>query len=107
MDVVTPERNGLSPKEIRTHFSSRQLNFMLIVGAWKLLGGLTIVVPGVPRLKEWAYAGIVFDLSGAGWSHWAVSDPAAKLVAPIVLLATAILSWQLRPASRRPGRSVL
>ncbi len=43
--------------------------FVLILGVWKILGGVAILVPGTPRLKEWAYAGMVFDLTGAAASH--------------------------------------
>lgn len=72
--------------------------FMLILGGWKLLGALAIVVPRLPRLKEWAYAGMAFDLTGAALSHAAVGDPAAKVLVPLVLLAIAAASWALRPA---------
>jgi uncharacterized membrane protein len=76
--------------------------FVTVVGAWKLLGGLAILAPRLPRLKEWAYAGIVFDLTGAMCSHIAVGHP-AKAIAPLVLLAITGASWALRPASRMLG----
>lgn len=71
-----------------------------LIGAWKLLGAAAILAPGMPRLKEWAYAGIFFDLTGAAISHAAVADPASKIITPLVLLGLAIASWSLRPASR-------
>jgi uncharacterized membrane protein YphA (DoxX/SURF4 family) len=74
--------------------------FATLLGAWKLLGALAIVVPGMPRLKEWAYAGMVFDLTGAVVSHVAVGDAVAQLVAPVVLLGVLAASWALRPAGR-------
>ena len=74
--------------------------FLTLLGAWKLLGALALVAPGLPRLKEWAYAGIVFDLTGAAVSHAAVGDAAGKVVTPLVILGFAIASWALRPASR-------
>ena len=77
--------------------------FVTLLSIWKLLGGLAILAPRLPRLKEWAYAGIVFDLTGAAYSHAAVGDPAAKVIAPLVLLGIAAASWALRPASRRLG----
>ena len=77
--------------------------FVTILGAWKLLGGLALLAPRLPRLKEWAYAGIAFDLTGAAFSHAAVGHPAAKVVAPLVILGLAAASWALRPASRRLG----
>jgi hypothetical protein len=64
----------------------------------EVLGAGALLAPRTPRLKEWAYAGTVFDLTGAAATHFAVGDPAGKLVAPIVLT---IASWALRPASRR------
>jgi uncharacterized membrane protein YphA (DoxX/SURF4 family) len=74
-----------------------------LLGVWKLLGAAAVVSPGLPRLKEWAYAGILFDLSGAAVSHAASGDPASKVAVPLVLLAMAATSWALRPASRRMG----
>jgi hypothetical protein len=75
--------------------------FLLILGAWKVLAVPALLAPGLPRLKEWAYAGIAFDLSGAAFSHAAVGDPAGKIITPLVLLAVAAASWALRPAARR------
>ncbi len=72
-----------------------------ILGTWKLLGVVALLSPRGARLKEWAYAGIVFDLTGALVSHATVGDGAAKLAPPLVLLALAIASWSLRPASRK------
>jgi hypothetical protein len=74
-----------------------------ILGFWKLLGAAAIVAPGLPRLKEWAYAGVAFELSGAAASHVFAGDPAAKIAVPVVLLVIAAASWALRPASRRMG----
>lgn len=74
--------------------------FALILGVWKVLGAVALVVPRFPRLKEWAYAGIVFDLTGAAASHAAVGDAVAKVVVPLVLLGIVAASWALRPQSR-------
>jgi uncharacterized membrane protein YphA (DoxX/SURF4 family) len=71
-----------------------------LLGAWKLLGATALLAPRLPRVKEWAYAGIAFDLSGAVFSHLAVGDPASKVVAPLLLLGLAVASWSLRPESR-------
>jgi uncharacterized membrane protein YphA (DoxX/SURF4 family) len=75
--------------------------FALILGSWKVLGGLAIMAPGLPRLKEWAYAGIVFDLSSAAISHVAVHDGADKVFPALLLLVFAGASWALRPESRK------
>jgi hypothetical protein len=72
-----------------------------ILGVWKVLGAVAITVPGYPRLKEWAYAGVAFDLSGATVSHLVASSPAFHPVITTTLLAVAGLSWATRPASRR------
>jgi uncharacterized membrane protein YphA (DoxX/SURF4 family) len=74
--------------------------FATILGVWKLLGALAIVVPGLPRLKEWAYAGFFFDLTGAAVTRAFVGDGAADILAPLVFLALVMASWALRPTSR-------
>jgi uncharacterized membrane protein YphA (DoxX/SURF4 family) len=74
--------------------------FASIVGVWKLLGAIAIVVPGIPRLKEWAYAGFFFDLTGAAATRAFVGDGAADILAPLVFLALVAASWALRPTSR-------
>jgi uncharacterized membrane protein YphA (DoxX/SURF4 family) len=79
--------------------------FALIIGAWKLLGAIAIVVPGIPRAKEWAYAGFFFDLTGAAATRAFVGDGAADIAAPLVFLALVAASWALRPASRQLGGS--
>jgi uncharacterized membrane protein YphA (DoxX/SURF4 family) len=77
------------------------LYFMKIVGVWKVLGGLAILAPRMPRIKEWAYAGIFFDLSGAAASHAFSHDPAGKVAVPLVMTLVLLVSWALRPDSRR------
>ncbi|HTV22558.1 MAG TPA: DoxX family protein [Polyangiaceae bacterium] len=74
---------------------------MTLLGAGKLLGGLALLAPGLPRLKEWAYAGITFNLIGAAASHAVAGHPPTKVIAPLVVLALALASWALRPANRR------
>jgi uncharacterized membrane protein YphA (DoxX/SURF4 family) len=93
------------------HHLGYPLYFASILGLWKLLGAVAIVVPGFPRLKEWAYAGFFFDLTAAAASRAAVGDGAADIAAPLVFLALVLASWALRPASRMlaappvPGRA--
>ena len=74
--------------------------FATILGIWKVLGAIAVVVPRFPRLKEWAYAGMVFDLTGAAASHAAVGDPASNVAIPLVLLLLVAGSWALRPEAR-------
>jgi DoxX-like protein len=79
---------------------------LAIIGIFKIPGAVTIVVPGFLRLKEWAYAGIVFELSGAVASHGACGTWGDS-IAPLSLLCLAITSWALRPASQTLGASTL
>jgi uncharacterized membrane protein YphA (DoxX/SURF4 family) len=75
--------------------------FLTIIGFWKLLGGIVIVIPRFRVVKEWAYAGIVFDLSGAAESNAFSGMPVFHVVAPIVLMGMAMVSWALLPIARR------
>ena len=76
--------------------------FLVILGIWKLLGAVALVIPRFPRLKEWAYAGVIFDLTGAVASLFASGLIDVGTIAyPIVMTAVAVASWALRPASRR------
>jgi uncharacterized membrane protein YphA (DoxX/SURF4 family) len=75
--------------------------FSVILGVWKVLGAVAILAPSLPRLKEWAYAGIVFNMTGAVASHLAVGDSAGNLVAPIIFTGLVAASWALRRAPRR------
>ncbi len=75
--------------------------FLVILGIWKLLGAVALVIPRFPRLKEWAYAGVFFDLTGAVASQWASGlMDAATMAYPIVMTGVAVASWALRPPSR-------
>jgi uncharacterized membrane protein YphA (DoxX/SURF4 family) len=75
--------------------------FCVILGIWKVLGAVAVLAPRLPRLKEWAYAGTVFDLTGAAASHLAVGDSAIKLLGPLIFTGFACASWALRPPARR------
>ncbi|MCE7872777.1 DoxX family protein [bacterium CPR1] len=75
--------------------------FLIIIGVWKLLGAVAVLVPRFPRLKEWAYAGLIFNYTGAAASHLAVGDGAGMLVAPIIFTGLTVASWALRPPARR------
>jgi uncharacterized membrane protein YphA (DoxX/SURF4 family) len=73
---------------------------LVILGVWKIAGGLAIVAPGTPQLKEWAYAGMIFDLTGAAYSHGASGDPMKNVITPLVIAVLVMASWALRPAGR-------
>ena len=74
---------------------------MNILGLWKIAGALAILSPGFPRLKEWAYAGMIFDLTGAAASRaFSGSEPMLMMV-PLCIALVVTTSWALRPSSRR------
>lgn len=75
--------------------------FSVILGIWKIAGVLAILIPKFLLLKEWAYAGFFFVMSGAIFSHLAVGDEAVELFAPIFLLILTVLSWYFRPNDRK------
>jgi uncharacterized membrane protein YphA (DoxX/SURF4 family) len=80
--------------------------FVTILGFWKVLGAIAILAPRFPRLKEWAYAGIFFDLTGAAASCAAVGGYGAygfHVIAPLFIAVLAVASWALRPQSRTIG----
>jgi hypothetical protein len=80
--------------------------FFAILGIWKVLGAIAILVPRFPRLKEWAYAGIFFDLTGAAASCAAVGGYGAyafHVIAPLIIAGFMMASWALRPTSRTLG----
>ena len=75
--------------------------FLTLIGIWKILGVLAVLIPGTPLLKEWAYAGFTFVMTGAMASHLAVGDPALDFFGPILLLALTVVSWYFRPETRK------
>jgi hypothetical protein len=77
------------------------LYFMTIIGTAKLLGVIAVLVPGQPLLKEWAYAGLTFNLMGATLSHAFSGDPFSHTVRPATILLIGVASYLLRPATRR------
>jgi uncharacterized membrane protein YphA (DoxX/SURF4 family) len=79
---------------------------MTIIGVWYVLGGVGLVVPRFPRLKEWAYAGLFFIYTGAIASRLAVGDGVVTLVGPIILTGLVIASWTLRLSTRRLDHSI-
>ncbi len=77
--------------------------FATIIGFWKVLGGITVLAPRFPRLKEWAYAGIFFNMTGAAASHAASGDAAWHVIVTGSLAVLAVASWALRPPDRTLG----
>ena len=76
--------------------------FLTIIGVWKILGVIAVLVPKLPLLKEWTYAGFFFAMTGAFASHIASGDHSAKgLLGPLFQNLFIILSWYFRPADRK------
>jgi hypothetical protein len=82
-------------------FLGYPLYFLTLLGIWKLLGVVTVLIPKFPLLKEWAYAGFFFAMSGAVFSHFASGSAAKELFGPILLLVLTVVSWYFRPADRK------
>lgn len=76
------------------------LYFLTILGTWKVLGAVALLAPRLPRVKEWAYAGVIFNMTAAAASHVASGSAAWHVVGPLVYAALAVASWALRPPSR-------
>jgi hypothetical protein len=74
---------------------------LTILGVWKLLGVLAVLLPKLALLKEWAYAGFFFIMTGAIISHIAVGEGAKEIFGPALLLMLTVISWNFRPADRK------
>jgi len=78
------------------------LYFLTLLGVWKILGVIAILIPKFKLLKEWAYAGLFFAMTGALISHLAVGDYAVKsILGPVFQAIFVVVSWYFRPASRK------
>lgn len=94
------EQKGQGGLDMITHLGY-PVYLLTILGVWKLLGVIAVLIPKFPLLKEWAYAGFFFMMTGAIFSHIALNDPATALFPALLLLILTILSWYLRPADRK------
>ncbi|PKD20841.1 DoxX-like family protein [Salegentibacter salinarum] len=74
---------------------------LYILGVWKILGTIVILIPKAPLVKEWAYAGFFFVMTGAAISHLMVRDEIITLFGPLLLLVLTIISWYFRPPDRK------
>ena len=75
--------------------------FLTILGVWKILGVVALLFPKFPLLKEWAYAGFFFAMSGAVSSHIASGDSMNEIFPSLLLLILTVVSWYFRPADRK------
>jgi DoxX-like family len=79
--------------------------FLVLLGCWKMLGAAALLAPGYALLKEWAYAGVLFTYSGAIVSHLATGYALGELAPLTAMTALTVVSWSLRPPSRRTHRA--
>ena len=75
--------------------------FLTIFGFWKILGVVAVLVPGFPVVKEWAYAGFFFAMSGALYSHAAMGSALGEFFPPLLLLTLTVVSWYFRPPNKK------
>ena len=96
MDLVQPGDMKEQLKQMQM-----PLYFFSILGFWKVLGVIALLIPKCATLKEWAYAGFTFNLTGASACHYFAGHDATKIIVPLVIWVLVMASWWLRPASRR------
>jgi hypothetical protein len=79
---------------------------LTILGAWKILGVVAVLIPKFPLLKEWTYAGFFFTMTGAVFSHIASDDPTSEVFPSLLLLVLTVVSWYFRPPDRKIIQSI-
>lgn len=94
------ELNGQGGSDMMTHLGF-PLYLLPLLGILKVLGVVAILLPRLPLVKEWAYAGFALLMLGAIYSHLAAKDPIVETLPGLLLLSLAVVSWYLRPASKR------
>ncbi|WP_341900871.1 DoxX family protein [Fluviicola taffensis] len=85
----------------RMHELNYPIYLLTLLGIWKILGVVAVLIPKFPILKEWAYAGFFFAMSGAVFSHLASGSPIREIFPSLLLLVLTVVSWYLRPADRK------
>jgi hypothetical protein len=80
--------------------------FLTILGVWKILGAAAVLIPKFPLLKEWAYAGFFFAMTGAIFSHIASGNSINEMFPSLLLLILTLVSWYFRPADRKLFRLI-
>jgi uncharacterized membrane protein YphA (DoxX/SURF4 family) len=97
---VIKMKAGQGGVEMITHLGY-PVYLLTLLGVWKILGIIALLIPKFPLLKEWAYAGFFFVMSGAIFSHTATGDPLSALFPSLLLLILTVVSWYFRPAYRK------
>lgn len=97
MQIIQPKEEV----EIISNHLGYPLYLLTIIGVWKLLGVIAVLLPKLPLVKEWAYAGFFFVMSGALISHISLKDPFSEAFGPCLLIVLTLTSWYFRPADRK------
>lgn len=95
-------KEGQGGADMVTHLGY-PVYLLTLLGIWKVLGVITLLIPKFPLLKEWAYAGFFFIMTGAIFSHIASGDGVKELFPSLLLLVLTAVSWYFRPANRKMG----
>ena len=93
-------REGQGGVDMITHLGY-PVYLVTLLGIWKILGAIALLIPKFPLLKEWAYAGFFFVMSGAIFSHIASGDPLTAILPSLLLLILTVISWYFRPPNRK------
>jgi uncharacterized membrane protein YphA (DoxX/SURF4 family) len=93
-------KEGQGGVEMITHLGY-PVYLLTLLGIWKIFGVVAVLIPKFPLLKEWAYAGFFFVMSGAIFSHIASGNAANEIFPALLLLILTIVSWYFRPADRK------
>jgi DoxX-like family len=75
--------------------------FLTILGVWKIIGTVAVLIPKYPLLKEWVYAGFFFAMTGAIFSHMSMHNSISEIFPALLLLILTIVSWYFRPLNRK------
>ena len=92
--------DGQGGADMLTHLGY-PVYLLTLLGVWKILGVVAVLIPKFPLLKEWAYAGFFFVMSGAIFSHVAAGDSLKAILPSLLLLILTVVSWYFRPADRK------
>ena len=93
-------KEGQGGVDMITHLGY-PIYLLTILSVWKILGVVAVLIPKFPLLKEWAYAGFFFVMTGAAFSHIATGDPMVALIPSLLLLILTVVSWYFRPLDRK------
>ena len=95
-------KEGQGSVDMITHLGY-PVYLLTLLAVWKILGVVALLTPKYPLLKEWAYAGFFFVMSGAIFSHVALRDGMNEIFPALLLLILTMVSWYFRPANRKLG----